>query len=73
MGGSCRTHGTGENLYTMFVGKPEGKGLLSRTRCGCKDNIRIDRRETGWLRCGLDSSGSGQEPVEGFCEHGNAP
>jgi hypothetical protein len=22
---------------------------------------------------GLDSSGSGQEPVEGSCEHGNEP
>jgi hypothetical protein len=23
------------------------------------------------MRCGLDSSGSGQEPVAGSCEHGN--
>jgi hypothetical protein len=22
-------------------------------------------------RCGLDASGSGQEPVAGFCQHGN--
>jgi hypothetical protein len=24
-------------------------------------------------RCGLDWSGSGQEPVAGSCEHGNEP
>jgi hypothetical protein len=24
-------------------------------------------------KCGLDSSGSGQEPVAGCCEHGNDP
>jgi len=24
-------------------------------------------------RCGLDASGSGQGPVEGFCEHSNEP
>jgi hypothetical protein len=24
-------------------------------------------------RCGLDSSGSGKEPVGGSCEHGNKP
>jgi hypothetical protein len=24
-------------------------------------------------RCGLDSSGSGQGPVAGSCEHGNEP
>jgi hypothetical protein len=23
--------------------------------------------------CGLDASGSGQEPVTGCCEHGNEP
>jgi hypothetical protein len=25
----------------------------------------------GWYK--LDSSGSGQEPIEGFCEHGDEP
>jgi len=24
-------------------------------------------------RCGLDSSGSGEGPVTGFCQHGNEP
>jgi hypothetical protein len=38
------------------------------------DDIKTDLREIdriGWY--GLDSSGSGNEPVEGSCEHGNEP
>jgi hypothetical protein len=30
----------------------------------------MDHRETGW-RYGLDSSGLGQRPVAGTCEHSN--
>jgi hypothetical protein len=33
--------------------------------------MKMDLREIGW-GCGLDSSGSGQGPVAGCCEHGNA-
>jgi hypothetical protein len=47
MGGSCRTHGTGENLYTMFVGKPEGKRPLGIPRPKWEDNIRMDLRDIG--------------------------
>jgi hypothetical protein len=32
---------------------------------------RILENRMGWN--GLDSSGSGQRPVEGSCEHGNEP
>jgi hypothetical protein len=36
------------NAYTILVGKLEGKRPLERRRSRCKDNIRIDLRETGW-------------------------
>jgi hypothetical protein len=36
------------------------------------DDIKMDLREIG-RKCGLDSSGSGQKLVAGFCEHSNEP
>jgi hypothetical protein len=34
--------------YKIFVGKPEGKGLLGRSRRRWDDNIRMNLREIGW-------------------------
>jgi hypothetical protein len=48
------------NPYNIFVGKPEGKILLGR----CRRRV---------VRCGLVSSGSGQGPVTGSCEHSSEP
>jgi len=31
-----------------FVGKPEGKKQLGRTRCRWEDNIRMDLRKIEW-------------------------
>jgi hypothetical protein len=39
--------GEKENAYRIFVGKPEGKGPLGRTRCRWVDNIKMDLREIG--------------------------
>jgi hypothetical protein len=36
-------------------------------------DIKIDLKEIGCGGCGLDLSGSGQDPVAGFREHGNGP
>jgi hypothetical protein len=47
------------SLYKILVGKPEGKRPLGRRKRRWEDNIRMDLREIGWGRCGLDSSGSG--------------
>jgi hypothetical protein len=36
------------NAYKIFVGIPEWKRQLGRTRNRWEDNIRIDLREGGW-------------------------
>jgi len=40
-----------------LAGKPEGKKVLRRPRCRWEDNIRMDLRDIGWGKCGLDSFG----------------
>jgi hypothetical protein len=47
------------NAYKILVGKREGKRPLGRPRRKWGDNIRMDVRDIGEGRCGLDSSGSG--------------
>jgi hypothetical protein len=52
-------------VYKVLVGKPEGMRPLGRPR---------RRWEGDWLGgCGLDSTSSGQGPVEGCCECGDEP
>jgi hypothetical protein len=36
------------SIYKYFVGKPEGKKPLGRSRHRWKDNIRMDPREIDW-------------------------
>jgi hypothetical protein len=54
------------------VGKPERKRPLETPRCRWKNNIQLGLREIGW-EYGLESTGWGQRPVEGSCEHSNKP
>jgi hypothetical protein len=42
---ACSTHGEKRNEYRIFVGKPERKRPLERTRRIWEDNIKVDRRE----------------------------
>jgi hypothetical protein len=35
-------------VYSILVGKPEGKRPLGRSRCTWKDNIRMELMEIGW-------------------------
>jgi hypothetical protein len=35
------------NVYSIFVGKPEGYRLLGRSRSRKEDNIRMDLRQRG--------------------------
>jgi hypothetical protein len=39
---ACSTHGEKRNAYMISVGKPEGKGLLVRTRRRCEENTKLD-------------------------------
>jgi len=46
-------------LYSVLVGKPEGKRPLGRPRCRWVDNIRMDLQEVG---CGyMDRIGLAQD------------
>jgi hypothetical protein len=52
--------GEGRDVYSVLVGKPEGKRPLERPRRRWEDGIKIDNREMGrgvwsgftWLRIG---------------------
>jgi hypothetical protein len=46
MGISCSWHGT--ELHTTLAGKPEGKGLLLRSRDRWEDIIEMDFKDVGW-------------------------
>jgi len=39
--------GEGRGVYSVLVGRPEGKRPLGRLRHRWEDNIKIDLRETG--------------------------
>jgi hypothetical protein len=57
--------------YKILVRKPEERKPRGRCRHSSEDNIKMDLIETGCECCGMDSFGSGQGSVTGFCEHGN--
>jgi hypothetical protein len=42
MGGACSTYGERKSLYSVLVGRPEGKRPLGRPKRRWKDNIRMD-------------------------------
>jgi hypothetical protein len=52
--------GEGRGVYSILVGRPEGKRPLGRTRSRWEDNIKMDLREIGidrrtgfnWLKVG---------------------
>jgi hypothetical protein len=39
--------GRGVRVYSVLVGKSEGKRLLERPRCRWDDNIKVDLQEVG--------------------------
>jgi hypothetical protein len=63
--------GEERKVYTVLVGKLEGKRLLGSPWRRWEDGIRMDLRKIGLERCGVDSTGSGQGPVAGCCESGD--
>ena len=48
MGGACSAYGGEERRIQGFVGKPEGKRPLGRTRRRWESNIKMDLQEVGW-------------------------
>jgi len=40
--------GERRGVYTVLVGKPEGKKPLGRPRHRWEDNIKMDLQEVGW-------------------------
>jgi hypothetical protein len=51
--------GEGRGVYRVWVGRPEGKRPLERSRRRWEDNIRMDLRKTGidganWVRLAQD-------------------
>jgi hypothetical protein len=60
--------GEERKVNKVLVGKPKGKRPLGRQRHRWEDEIRMDLGG-----CGLDSTGSGQEPVAGCCECDDEP
>jgi hypothetical protein len=71
--GYVARRGEERKVYKVLVGKPEGKRPLGRPKRRCEDGIRMDLREIGLGGCGLDSTGSGQVPVESCGECGDEP
>jgi hypothetical protein len=64
--------GTKRNVERILVGRLKGKRSLGKHRHRWKDNIKMDRRDTGWAGVDwIDLTGYG--PVKGSCEQGNTP
>jgi hypothetical protein len=51
--------GEKRNVYSLLVGKPEGKRPLGRPRRGWVDNVKADLLEIGWS--GVDWIGLAQD------------
>jgi hypothetical protein len=49
-------------LHTVLAGKPEGKGLLLRTRGSWEDDIEMDFKDAGWGKCRVDLYDSARGP-----------
>jgi hypothetical protein len=57
--GHAARMGEGRGVYSVLVGRPEGKRPLDRPRRRWKDNMKLDLRETGinganWIRLARD-------------------
>jgi hypothetical protein len=51
--------GEGRGVYSVLVGRPEGKRPLERPRCRWKDKIKVDLREiridkVNWIQLAQD-------------------
>jgi hypothetical protein len=60
------------HTYKVLVEIPKKNRPLGKPRYRWQD-MKMDPEEIGMECCGFDSSGLGQGPVTGSCEHGNKP
>ena len=65
--------GERRGVCRVFVGKPDGKRPLGKTRLRREDNIKMDFQEVGCGGYVLDRAGSGKGQVLGTCECSNEP
>jgi hypothetical protein len=47
LSGACGTHGEKRDVYSVLVGRPEGKRPLGRPRHRWEHNINLDLRKIG--------------------------
>jgi hypothetical protein len=59
LAGHVACMGEGRNVYRVLMVEPERKTPLGRPRRRGQDGIKVNLREIGWGRCGVDSPGSG--------------
>jgi len=52
MGRPCGRNGGKKNAYTVFLGKPEGKGPVEKPRGRWEGNIKMYVMEVGWESVG---------------------
>jgi hypothetical protein len=69
-GGAKSMHGRYKKCVQHFGWKPEGKRPLGKPGNKWQNNIKMDIKET---MCRVDSQGTIQGKVAGFCEYGNEP
>jgi hypothetical protein len=60
MGGACSAVGEGRGVYSVLVGKPEGKRPLGRPRLRRENNNKMDPQEVGcggvdWVKVAQDT------------------
>jgi hypothetical protein len=46
--GNVACMGEGSSMYTVLVGKPQGKKPLERPKCRWEDGIKTDLGQIGW-------------------------
>jgi len=57
MGWACGAYGSGEGVYRVLLGKPEGRRPLERPKCRWVDNIKDGSPGGGMWVYGLDWAG----------------
>ena len=50
--GTCHVLGKTRSKYRILLGKSEGDKPLGKHRQRCDDNIKMDLKETRWVRVG---------------------